>query len=262
MRKEKMYFNTKFTSDVLLEAKERVLESAGGKQGEVDRAQRIVQTAFAEGWEFDSDDEFFVAYAQNVVYAVFELWQAGIDLAVIFKADSTEVKIRAPERETIVSISCVFESAAPNCSIKPVEKGKKPTVFIGHGRSDAWKALKDHLHEQHGFEVVAYEIGARAGHAIRDILEEMLDKSSFALLVMTGEDTDENGQLHARENVIHELGLFQGRLGFSRAIVLLEEKTTEFSNISGIHQIRFRKRGIRETFGDVLATIRREFGGL
>ena len=100
------------------------------------------------------------------------------------------------------------------------------------------------------------KVGARAGHAIRDILDEMLSKSSFAVVIMTGEDKDEDGNLHARENVIHELGLFQGKLSFSRAIVLLEEGTSEFSNIHGIHQIRYAKNNIKETFGEVLATLK------
>jgi predicted nucleotide-binding protein len=77
---------------------------------------------------------------------------------------------------------------------------------------------------------------------------------------MTGEDAMDDGSIRARSNVIHEAGLFQGRLGFARAIILLEEGTEEFSNIHGIEQIRFSKDRIRETFGDVVATIRREFG--
>lgn len=105
----------------------------------------------------------------------------------------------------------------------------------------------------------AYEIGARAGHAIRDILEEILEKSSFALLVMTAEDETADGRRLARQNVIHETGLFQGKLGFSRAIVLLEEGTEEFSNIQGLQQIRYTKGRIKETFGEVLAVLRREF---
>jgi len=79
--------------------------------------------------------------------------------------------------------------------------------------------------------------------------------------VMTGEDEASGGRTLARQNVIHEAGLFQGRLGFSRAIVLLEAGTEEFSNIEGVQQIRFAKGNIKETFGDVLAVLRREFGG-
>jgi predicted nucleotide-binding protein len=66
-------------------------------------------------------------------------------------------------------------------------------------------------------------------------------------------------ETRARQNVVHETGLFQGRLGFSRAIVLVEEETELFSNLAGIRQIRFSKGKIKETFGDVLAVLRREF---
>ncbi len=119
--------------------------------------------------------------------------------------------------------------------------------------------MKDHLHDKHGYDIETYEIGARAGHAVRDILQDMLIRSSFAILVMTGEDETQDGKLRARPNVIHEIGLFQGRLGFNRAIVVLEKGTEEFSNIQGIEQIRFDKGNIKETFGDVLAVLRREF---
>jgi len=119
--------------------------------------------------------------------------------------------------------------------------------------------LKDHLHDKHGFDVDHYEHGARAGLTIKEVLDDMLTSSSFALLVLTGEDEDVEGKLHARENVIHELGLFQGYLGWKRAIILLEEGVEEFSNIHGINQIRFQKGNIKETFGEVLATIKREF---
>ena len=68
-----------------------------------------------------------------------------------------------------------------------------------------------------------------------------------------------DGTMRARQNVIHETGLFQGRLGFSRAIVMLEEGAEEFSNVQGVQQIRFAKGNIKETFGEVLATLRREF---
>ncbi|AJI53870.1 TIR domain-containing protein [Francisella philomiragia] len=144
----------------------------------------------------------------------------------------------------------------PFSTLKAITKDK-PIVFIGHGRSKQWRDLKDHLHDKHGIQIEAYETGARAGHTIRDILDDMAKNSTFALLVMTKEDEQGDGKVRARQNVIHEIGLFQGRLGFNRAIVLMENGVEEFSNIAGIQQIRYTN--IAETFGEVLATIKREF---
>jgi predicted nucleotide-binding protein len=73
---------------------------------------------------------------------------------------------------------------------------------------------------------------------------------------MTGEDETVAGSLNPRLNVVHELGLFQGKLGFKKAIILLKRGAAEFSNIAGLQQIRFTD--IKEIFGDVVATINRE----
>ena len=65
-------------------------------------------------------------------------------------------------------------------------------------------------------------------------LSTMLDAAAIAFLVLTAEDERaDGGKLQARMNVVHEAGLFQGRLGFTRAIILLEEGCEEFSNIEG-----------------------------
>ncbi|AKF09457.1 hypothetical protein DB32_006606 [Sandaracinus amylolyticus] len=58
--------------------------------------------------------------------------------------------------------------------------------------------------------------------------------------------------------MIHEVGLFQGRLGFERAIVLLEEGCEEFSNISGITQIRFPQGNVKAQFEEVRRVLERE----
>ena len=86
----------------------------------------------------------------------------------------------------------------------------------------------------------------------------MLDTSGLAFLIMTGEDEQADGQLRARENVIHEVGLFQGRIGFERAIVVLEQGCKEFSNIHGLGQIRFPKGKINAAFEEVREVLERE----
>ena len=88
----------------------------------------------------------------------------------------------------------------------------------------------------------------------------MLSSSAIAFLIMTGEDETADAEYRARQNVVHELGLFQGKLGFGRAIALVEDGIELFTNMAGIQQIRFSKGNIQETFGEVLATIKRETG--
>ncbi len=218
----------------------------------------------------DDEEEFFADYrktpdtvryirkltaSNNRKKALMRVLSTG---ATSFSEPRVSVKVEAERLPQILAVMDVFETNKQQ-SLLPVEtpKKKEPIVFIGHGRSDAWKLLREHLQDKHGLKIEAYEIGARAGHTIRDILQSMLDKASIAFLVMTGEDETAGGDLHPRLNVVHEAGLFQGRLGFNRAIILLETGASEFSNIHGIEQIRFTN--IKEVFGDVLATIRREF---
>ena len=131
-------------------------------------------------------------------------------------------------------------------------------IFIGHGRSLVWRVLKDFIEETLGLPYEEFNRVSAAGEFIGNRLEEMLDESCMAFLIMTGEDEQADGSLHARENVIHEVGLFQGRLGFKRAIILLEEGCQEFSNIRGIGQIRFPKADIKAAFEEIRRVLQRE----
>jgi len=131
-------------------------------------------------------------------------------------------------------------------------------VFIGHGSSNAWKDLREFIRDRLGLEWDEFNRISAAGYATKERLEEMLEHASFAFVVMTAEDEDPTGKLHARENVIHEAGLFQGRLGFPRAILLVEEGCEEFSNIHGLTQIRFPKGYIKAAFEEIRRVLERE----
>lgn len=131
-------------------------------------------------------------------------------------------------------------------------------VFVGHGGSPLWRELKDFLRDTLRLEVEEFGRVPTAGVSTTSRLYEMLDTCGFAFLVMTGEDTTEMGQRNARLNVVHEAGLFQGRLGPSKAIVMLEDGCSEFSNIHGLGQIRFPSNRISAVFEEVRQVLRRE----
>ena len=131
-------------------------------------------------------------------------------------------------------------------------------VFIGHGRSPVWRELKDFLQDRLHLPVDEFNRVPVAGVTNIERLLEMMDAAAIAFLVMTGEDEQPDGQFHPRLNVIHEAGLFQGRLGFTRAIVLLEKRCEAFSNIEGLGQIRFAPGNIEGAFEQIRAVLERE----
>lgn len=131
-------------------------------------------------------------------------------------------------------------------------------VFIGHGRSPIWRELKDFIEDRLGLPVDEFNRVPVAGVTNTARLSEMMDAAAIAFLVMTGEDEQPDGNVRARMNVIHEAGLFQGRLGFTRAIILLEEGCEKFSNIEGLGQIRFSKGKIKSAFEEIREVLERE----
>ena len=272
MQKKKQYDWVRFPPEVIRKADSRLHDIVHKESPDAEFKYDLSVNLYDETWDHDSLEEFFSDYRKSSDSTSFrsrayihEGGMCGFSLYVLHQvmlgeAAYTDVTVSARTREDINKVFDVFEESIESSRI-PKQKPsiEKPTIFIGHGHSQSWRDLKDHLADQHGYEIEAYETGARAGHAIRDILGDMAGKSNLAFLVLTGDCHPEGKTSRARQNVVHETGLFQGRLGFSRAVVLVEEGIEGFSNLDGIQQIRFSKDNIREAFGDVLATIKREF---
>ena len=272
IEKHKTFFHSDFPAEVLQRADEKLKGLAQGENLKFDYITLSVEHD-DETWKYDTLTEFLTDYRrfgnQATYTAKVGTYYLSVDVGdkydkkTVTYTKGARITVQGPNRAKIEEIFAVFEESAAAARLPepPAPKVPKivPTIFIGHGRSLQWRELKDHLQEKHEYRVVTYETGARAGHTIRNILEDMPKESSFALLVMTAEDETSEGSMRARQNVVHEAGLFQGRLGFSRAIMLLERDLESFSNVDGIHYLEYSKGNIKETFGDVLATLKREF---
>ena len=164
--------------------------------------------------------------------------------------------------ETILRLAKIATQAEAHATRQRSQEQPDSTngtkVFIGHGQSPVWHELKGFIEHRIGLEVDEFNRVSPAGVPTTERLGEMLGTAGFAFLIMTAEDELADGQLRARENVVHEVGLFQARLGFKKAIVLLEEGCEAFSNITGLGQIRFPQGNIKAAFEEIRLVLERE----
>lgn len=137
-----------------------------------------------------------------------------------------------------------------------IQLGSK--VFIGHGGASAEYLKLGVWLGDLGLDWEVFDRKPTAGMSTKERLLEMLNNAQIAFLLMTPEDEDAEGEMNARANVIHEVGLFQGRLGWMKAIILLEEGCEEFSNIEGVGQIRYPKGSIKAAFEEIREVLQRE----
>ena len=173
-----------------------------------------------------------------------------------FYADVLEKQMRFQALKDLAAIARRAASYVERS--RRTRKLSEHRVFIGHGRSAVWKDLRDFLERRLNLQVEEFNSDQAAGKTVTGRIDEMLDRCTFAFLVMTGEDEHADATLHARENVVHETGRAQQKLGSKRAIVLLEEGCTPFSNLQGIVYIAFPRGKIRASFEDIREVLERE----
>lgn len=135
---------------------------------------------------------------------------------------------------------------------------KPNKVFLGHGRSLLWHKVERYLEKDKKVPVEAWESESHTGEQVVAVLESFLITSTFAVLLVTGEDATAVGTVRARQNVIHEVGLFQGKLGFRKVALLVQEGTEDFSNIHGLQTILFPDQRIEAAFPELEKVLKRE----
>ena len=183
----------------------------------------------------------------------------GLQTPPHFAVLAEVLAIRQP-LETCRKLGKVAKRAASHLVKRSRSANKEvgTNVFIGHGSSRLWKDLKDFIQDRLKLPWDEFNRVPIAGITNTDRLSKMLNDAAIAFLIMIAEDEQADGKMHARMNVVHEAGLFQGRLGFTKAIILLEEGCEEFSNIHGLGQIRFPKGNIKAVFEEIRRVLERE----
>lgn len=150
---------------------------------------------------------------------------------------------RAQLERLVRDIEQVFEIRA-NSELSPPKASPVRRVFISHGRANEWRIVQAFIEKD--IELPTLEL-AQEPNMGRTIIEKLLDNAKLcdsAVIVMTGDDLANVDESRVRENVMHEIGLFQGIYG-RRAVVLLHEEGVNIpTNLSGVAYVLFPKGNI------------------
>jgi predicted nucleotide-binding protein len=168
----------------------------------------------------------------------------GPDQRIFYARTQVEALIRAIEQ--MFEIRSNSELAAPD--MRPTE----PCVFLTHGSAQDWREVQSHIERDIGYKTLELAQQPNLGRSILLKLEQESSRCNSAVIVMTGDDSDADGNARARENVMHEIGYFQAKFGLSRVCLLHEDGANIPSNIHGLVYIPFTKGNVSMTFGPLL----------
>jgi predicted nucleotide-binding protein len=152
-------------------------------------------------------------------------------------------------------LSYIFEVRS-NSQIGEVVEEKPRRIFISHGTSTEWYKVQAYIERDIQIPTLELAQEANFGRTILQKLSEESNKCSYAVIIMTGDDESSDGKPKARENVMHEIGFFQGKFGLQNVCLLYEEGTTIPSNIHGLVYIPFPKNYAEATYGALTREIK------
>lgn len=154
-------------------------------------------------------------------------------------------------------IDQIFELRANSELAPPSAAASAPRrVFVSHGRAPDWREVQVYIEKDIGLPTLELAQEANQGRTILAKLWESSRQCDSAVIVMTGDDLDAAGQARARENVIHEIGFFQGKYGLDRVCLLHEEGVSIPSNIHGLVYTPFPKGMVSASFGVLIRELK------
>jgi len=145
-------------------------------------------------------------------------------------------------------IDQIFEVRANSELVQPAQMTVKRCVFVTHGRSQDWRAVQAFIEKDVGLKTLELAQEPNLGRTIIEKLEVGAGDCDSAVIVMTGDDVANEGEVRVRENVMHEIGYFHGRYGRRNVVLLHEEAVNTPTNLAGIAYVPFPKGAVEAGF--------------
>jgi predicted nucleotide-binding protein with TIR-like domain len=178
------------------------------------------------------------------------------------------------------SLPMIFLMGSPNFSESSPEfqqwlKDTNEGISVVFGRYSHWLAEFNDIRYSETMSVLLGDHNAREINfwkgldAAQSLLESMIEDIEADRVAViegvpskkpdsTGEDETASGSVRARQNVVHEIGLFQSRLGFNKAILLKQLGVEDFTNVDGLQYISFAEDRIEQAFPELIRALKRE----
>jgi predicted nucleotide-binding protein len=138
----------------------------------------------------------------------------------------------------------------------------RQNIFISHGHNELLKLrLKDFVATRLEQTPVVLSEQPSQGLTVVEKLERVSEKCCFAVVLMTKDDELMGGGVRSRQNVIHEIGFFQGKYGRRNVVLLTERGVEMFTNISGIVRLEFDPDHFEEVFEPLRVEFEAAFAG-
>jgi len=147
---------------------------------------------------------------------------------------------RALVDRLVRDIDQVFEIRA-NSELEQPKQDFARRVFLTHGHANEWRTVQAFIEKDVGLPTIELAQEANRGMTIIEKLIENAARCDSAVIVMTGDDVLNDNEARVRENVMHEIGFFQGRYGRNFVILLHEDGVNIPTNLSGVVYVPFPK---------------------
>jgi hypothetical protein len=100
--KTRVYPGTKFQASDIREA--AATFDRGADAGYTTYFTRVVRLSPQEGWEYDSDQEFYAKYREDIPYARLDRNAGQCRFMCKFEAGSTTVEVKLPSSERVEAV--------------------------------------------------------------------------------------------------------------------------------------------------------------
>ena len=191
----------------------------------------------------------------NVLVANPKISQSG---SFGFSASGTMLNVLITAKELFSYIDSLL-SLYLTPKTKELEENprKAAKLFIAHGRNEIVRnKVKDFIRDRCGMQPLVLQELPSSGLTVIEKLEKYGRTADYAVIILTGDDIIANGEeRRARQNVIQELGWFQGVLGRKRTAILRQKEVEIASNIAGVIYLEFSGDNVEMVF----ESLRQEF---